>query len=401
MVTHDLLKEFNNYLLKISEESYRLLLNDFENIFTAIDEQIGDPMETDDEDNIQELAELLVNLQEGKESDEHGINVLESDDEDEEEIESENEEGRMFLDDDSITTVAEPHFYRALDQEMEMMDGSEIEHEAQGEANKEQEKKKKPHRLVKLKMELEAHLKEPPVLGFNNGRNNNAGGPSLIFMRYQEVGKTKLREVEMTAKGQVPEECKRILGYDANALYLYAISQDMPTGPTTQDAGPKPILNLRTREEWRTNVTSELYCMKQFSEDNDMMKQPRHSLIGSMYGEKILLATPLLKWYLEHGFEVTQVYQVVEFTPEPCFSSFGVAVSNAHRAGDVDPSKAIIADTMKLVGNSSYGKTITNQLKHREVRFSDDTEASGYHFANWIPLTRKHTKFSQRKSASI
>ena len=84
-------------------------------------------------------------------------------------------------------------------------------------------------------------------------RNNNAGGPSLIFMRYQEVGKTKLREVEMTAKGQVPEECKRILGYDANALYLYAISQDMPTGPTTQDAGPKPILNLRTREEWRTN----------------------------------------------------------------------------------------------------------------------------------------------------
>ena len=131
-----------------------MLLNDFENIFTAIDEQIGDPMETDDEDNIQELAELLVNLQEGKESDEHGINVLESDDEDEEEIESENEEGRMFLDDDSITTEAEPHFYRALDQEMEMMDGSEIEHEAQGEANKEQEKKKKPHRLVKLKVNI-------------------------------------------------------------------------------------------------------------------------------------------------------------------------------------------------------------------------------------------------------
>ncbi|KAK3727521.1 hypothetical protein QZH41_009984 [Actinostola sp. cb2023] len=87
--------------------------------------------------------------------------------------------------------------------------------------------------------------------------------------------------------------------------------------------------------------------MKQFAEDNDMMKQPSRSLIGNMYGEKILLATPLLKWYLEHGLEVTQVYQVVEFTPEPCFSSFGVAVSNAHRAGDVDPSKAI-ANTMKL-----------------------------------------------------
>jgi len=153
--SHDLLKEFNNYLLKISEESYRLLLNDFETIFTAIDEQIGDPMETDGEDNIQELAELLVNLQEGRESDERGVNVLESDDEDEEEIESENEEDRIFLDDDSVTTETEPDFYRALDQEMEMLDGGEIEREAaQGEVNKEQEKKKKPHPLVKLKVNI-------------------------------------------------------------------------------------------------------------------------------------------------------------------------------------------------------------------------------------------------------
>ncbi len=33
---------------------------------------------------------------------------------------------------------------------------------------------------------------------------------------------------------------------------------------------------------------------------------------------------------------------------------------------------AIIADTMKLVGNSSYGKTITNKERHREVKFCDD-----------------------------
>ena len=68
-----------------------------------------------------------------------------------------------------------------------------------------------------------------------------------------------------------------------------------------------------------------------------------------MKGEKILLATPLLKWYLEHGLEVTKVHQVIEFTPEPCFKPFGDAVSDARRAGDADPSKAIIADTMKVV----------------------------------------------------
>ena len=89
--------------------------------------------------------------------------------------------------------------------------------------------------------------------------------------------------------------------------------------------------------------------MKAYAEEHNIMAQPRRSLIESMKGEKILLATPLLKWYLEHGLEVTKVHQVVEFTPVPCFKPFGDAVSDARRAGDADSRKAIIADTMKLV----------------------------------------------------
>ena len=50
--------------------------------------------------------------------------------------------------------------------------------------------------------------------------------------------------------------------------------------------------------------------MKTYAEERDIMKQPRRSLIGSLKGDKILLATPLLKWYLQHGLEVTQIHQV-------------------------------------------------------------------------------------------
>ena len=110
------------------------------------------------------------------------------------------------------------------------------------------------------------------------------------------------------------------------------------------------------------------------AEENHVMKQPRRNLIGSMFGEKILLATPLLKWYLEHGLEVTRVYQVLEYTPSPCFKPFGDAVSDARRAGDADPSKVIIADTSKLTGNSGYGKTIINKERHRQVEYCDDDE---------------------------
>ncbi|CAH3044868.1 unnamed protein product [Porites lobata] len=103
--------------------------------------------------------------------------------------------------------------------------------------------------------------------------------------------------------------------------------------------------------------------MQTFAEEENIMSQPRRSLVGSYFGEKILLASPLIKWYLEHGLEVTHIYQVVEYTPVPCFQPFGKAVSDARRAGDVDPNKAIIADTMKLVSCSPIEGT------EGEIRF--------------------------------
>ena len=84
-------------------------------------------------------------------------------------------------------------------------------------------------------------------------RSNNTGGPSIIFHRYHEAGKTKLREVEMEAKGQVPKECQKILGYDANALYLWAIMQDMPTGSYTRrraETDFKPEHSRKMADEW-------------------------------------------------------------------------------------------------------------------------------------------------------
>ena len=52
--------------------------------------------------------------------------------------------------------------------------------------------------------------------------------------------------------------------------------------------------------------------MQTFTEEENIMSQPRRSLIGSYFGKKILLASPLIKCYLERGLEVTHIYQVVE-----------------------------------------------------------------------------------------
>ena len=63
-------------------------------------------------------------------------------------------------------------------------------------------------------------------------------------------------------------------------------------------------------------------------------QKSRHLLVGGMCAKKIILATPLLKWNLEHGMLVTHIYQVVEFSRQKCFESFAKDVSEARRRGD-------------------------------------------------------------------
>ena len=64
---------------------------------------------------------------------------------------------------------------------------------------------------------------------YHTFKNNIVGGPSIIFNRYHEKNVTKIRD------GKV---CQNVVGYDANALYLWAMMQDMPTG-----AYERPINN--------------------------------------------------------------------------------------------------------------------------------------------------------------
>ena len=71
-------------------------------------------------------------------------------------------------------------------------------------------------------------------------------------------------------------------------------------------------------------------------------------------------------WWIECT-KSSSTNQIIEYYP--CFRRFGESVSAARRAGDEDPDKAIIADTMKLLGNSGYGKTVTNVDRHRDVKY--------------------------------
>ena len=114
--------------------------------------------------------------------------------------------------------------------------------------------------------------------------------------------------------------------------------------------------------------------MQEYAKEHSIKDVPRRLLIGSYFGKKIGLSTPLLKWYLEHGLVITHIYTVIEYVPNAAFNSFMMQVAQARLDGDRDKDKALIAETMKLIGNSSYGKLITKKEKHHDIVYVDESE---------------------------
>ena len=89
-----------------------------------------------------------------------------------------------------------------------------------------------------------------------------------------------------------------------------------------------------------------------------------------MKAKKILLYTPLIKWYLPHGQRLTVVYHLVEYEPGKPFSWFPEEVANAMREADIDPLKKQMGDVAKLKGNSFYGKIIEDLGRHKSTKFT-------------------------------
>ena len=116
--------------------------------------------------------------------------------------------------------------------------------------------------------------------------------------------------------------------------------------------------------------------MQNYAKEHSIKDVPRRLLIGCYFGEKIGLKTPLLKWYLEHGLVITRIYTTIEYLPNAAFKHFAEQVAQARLCGDRDKDKALIAKMMKLIGNSSYGRMITDKEKHHDIVYVDESEIS-------------------------
>ena len=71
--------------------------------------------------------------------------------------------------------------------------------------------------------------------------------------------------------------------------------------------------------------------MYKYVEEQHLSLKPRKQLVAGLKARQILLATPLLQWYLSKGLKVTRVYQAIEWNSQPCLQKFFESVAQDRR----------------------------------------------------------------------
>ena len=180
------------------------------------------------------------------------------------------------------------------------------------------------------------------------------GGRSLVFTRKHVAGETSIR----SHKYDLARIVKRILGFDANSLYPSTMAKVMPCGKETvvhyEDlarAAKELLPRMYSKVDVDIHVPRDLWDefeefppilinqsvgaegipqhMKDYLAKSNRVATPdQKKLLGVLKAQKVLQYASLLKWYHEHGLEITAVHRTIDYVPRKIFSWFVQEVAN-------------------------------------------------------------------------
>ena len=112
--------------------------------------------------------------------------------------------------------------------------------------------------------------------------------------------------------------------------------------------------------------------MRDYAEKENIMSQPRRMLISSFNLTNGSIITPLLLFYLQLGLVCKKIHRSVQYTPRKCFNNFVQSAADARRQGDENPISSVVAETIKLLANSSYGYQMMDRSRHTVTKYLTD-----------------------------
>ena len=112
--------------------------------------------------------------------------------------------------------------------------------------------------------------------------------------------------------------------------------------------------------------------MREYAEKENNMAQPRRLLISSLRLTNGTIITPLLLFFLTLGLVCKKDHRFVQYTPRNCFNNFVQSAVDARRQRDENPNYSVVAETVKLLVNSSYGYQIRDCSRHSMTKYLTD-----------------------------
>ena len=112
--------------------------------------------------------------------------------------------------------------------------------------------------------------------------------------------------------------------------------------------------------------------MKNYAEEERLLSQFQKMLVSSFTLQNRTIIIPLLLFYLQLCLVCTKIQSFVEYTPKKCFNSFVQSAVDARRQGDENPNSSVVAETMKLLANSSYGYQIMDWSRDTVTKYIAD-----------------------------
>ena len=112
--------------------------------------------------------------------------------------------------------------------------------------------------------------------------------------------------------------------------------------------------------------------MREHAEKENIMPKPRRMLISIFILSNGTIITHLLLFYLKLGLVCKTIHRFVQYTPTKCFNNFVQSAVDAQPQVDENPNSSVVAETMKLLANSSNGYQIMDRSRHTVTKYLND-----------------------------
>ena len=103
--------------------------------------------------------------------------------------------------------------------------------------------------------------------------------------------------------------------------------------------------------------------MKEYAEKGGLLSQLRRCLYRAI-SWRMEQSLHRCSFLFGFGTRLQKNYRFLQYTPMKCFNNFVQSLEIAGREGDENPKRSVVAETMKLLLNSSYGYQIVDWSRH-------------------------------------